>query len=297
MVRGAINTPDLKCGSEDGAGGRCQSGGRQRTRKEARPSAGSRPCAAGSLSTRPPQAGPGERSFPPPRSSHGAAPHPGRPLRTCFGSILKSPGVDNQGQETGALRQGDAQDERQEKKRQFRLPRHSRRPSGAAREKSQPSRAASAGQREKGPGQLRLCKLGILFSLLCNSLNSREMRPSAGPSRNFFFFSFFKVWCCGSVLVSSVQLLVSQLVSQLVGWSAQCSSCQLISQLVGQLVSSLQLFQLVGCLVVGWLVGLLVCQLLVSQLVTQCLFVLRRCYIYTFSTLLSIPLSRHLKIE
>lgn len=161
------------------------------------------------LALRQAAAGPGERSFPPPRSSHGAAPHPGRPLRTCFGSILKSPSVDDQGQETGALRQGDAQDERQEKKRQFRLPRHSRRPSGAAREKSQPSRAASAGQREKGPGQLRLCKLGILFNLFCNSLNSREMRPSAGPSRNFFFFSFFKVWCCGSVLVSSVQLLVS----------------------------------------------------------------------------------------
>lgn len=95
-----------------------------------------------------------ERSFPQ-RSSHSAATHPGPPLRTFSCCIRKRPSVEDQGQEAGALRQGDAQHQRKETQRQIRLPRHSRTPSGAAREKSQPA-ARPAGQHEKGLGQLRL---------------------------------------------------------------------------------------------------------------------------------------------
>lgn len=95
-----------------------------------------------------------ERRFPQ-RSSHSAATHPGPPLRTFSCCIRKRPSVEDQGQEAGALRQGDAQRQRKETQRQIRLPRHSRTPSGAAREKSQPA-ARPAGQHEKGLGQLRL---------------------------------------------------------------------------------------------------------------------------------------------
>lgn len=39
----------------------------------------------------------GRVQLPAQRSSHSAATHPGLPLRTCFGGILKRPSVDDQG--------------------------------------------------------------------------------------------------------------------------------------------------------------------------------------------------------